>query len=581
MDRLENIKKYIVSGNNIFISGIGGTGKSFLIKQIYEWCKNIMNLCVSLTSTTGISSYNIGGQTIHRWSGLILPSSDVSDPANFIRKCLRKINADKKLKTRWIATNIIIIDEISMCGGTYLHFLNIIAQELRQNYSPFGGIQLIVSGDMLQLPPVKDIFPFQAPIWTELKFINIVLSKAYRFENQNWTDCLQRIRLQKMTSGDIKTLKECAERYLLLNKDENDQKIIHFEIRQGTENTKDPLINSSDTIIKKIKPTIILPTNEQVDKVNIEELNKIKGDVYTYYSIDTCGFSKDTDEIDYTLFKKCNPEEVEFIDKEIIIPSKLQLKPGAQVMLLLNLDVELGLTNGTRGVVLRCDDKSVHVEFENISNPLKIEYEKCHNVEDFEGKIYSRRMIPLKLATSISVHKCCDENTLIYTDKGLKPIKKIANELITNLENNTTYKCSFNVMTKNGFSEFTQIHKGIIEDTYKIKTEFGYEISGSQKHPILTFSFENNTIKEVWKKCPDININDYIVLKNKCYCEGLEISTDNFIKNYKFNNNSKIYRIPATINKNICYLIGLLIGDGCYSIKTDYPLEFCCYKILI
>ena len=124
-ERLEIIKKYINDNKNIFISGIGGTGKSYLIKEIYNFYKNELpgsghelNSKIALTSTTGISAYNIGGQTIHKWSGLILPSTDVKDPATFIRKCLRKINNDRKLLQRWTRTKIIIIDEISMCGGT-------------------------------------------------------------------------------------------------------------------------------------------------------------------------------------------------------------------------------------------------------------------------------------------------------------------------------------------------------------------------------------------------------------------------------------------------------------------------------
>jgi hypothetical protein len=407
--RLEIIKKYIDSNKNIFLSGIGGTGKSYLVKEIYNFYKNL-DVKIALTSTTGISAYNIGGQTIHKWAELILPSTDVKDPATFIRKCLRRINNDRKLLQRWTQTKIVIIDEISMCGGTYLHFLNIIAKEIRQNNKPFGGIQLITTGDMLQLPPVKDIFPFEAPVWKELNFTNIVLTKAYRFENQDWTDTLQRIRLQKMTLSDINLLKECLQRYNLIYSDVSNssepepgsliEKITHFTIstRAGT--------RGPEGDFKKIKPTIISPLNEFVDRINLEELNKISGQEWIYKSIDTCGFvNSEIDEIDYSKFKKCNKEEIEFLDKETIIPSEIKLKIGSQVMLLINLDVDLGLVNGTRGIVQGCLDKSVIILFENQDTPLKVEFQKCHNVEDFEGKIYSRTMIPIKLSFAITIHK--------------------------------------------------------------------------------------------------------------------------------------------------------------------------------
>ena len=159
-----------------------------------------------------------------------------------------------------------------------------------------------------------------------------------------------------------------------------------------------------------MKPTILCPVNAQVDKINNEELNKINGTTFTYTSIDICGIpDKDVDEIDFSRFKKCSPEEIDFLDKELIIPSFIELKIGAQVMLLINLDVELGLVNGARGIVSRCEEtvfsKAVWVLFENHTEPIKVEYEKCHLVEDYEGKVYLRTMLPLKLSWGLSFHK--------------------------------------------------------------------------------------------------------------------------------------------------------------------------------
>jgi ATP-dependent DNA helicase PIF1 len=330
----------------------------------------------------------------------------VKDPETFIRKCLRKIHNEKPLLKKWKNINIIIIDEISMMGGTYLHFLNIIARELREDKRPFGGIQIIASGDMLQLPPVKDIFPFEAPIWNDLKFINIVLSKAYRFENQSWSDCLQRIRLQKTTTSDVNLLKKCANKYQSM-----------FE-NNDTSEPGEPL---------RIKPTILCPVNAQVDKINNEELAKINGTSFTYNSIDICGTpEKDKDEIDFSKFKKCTIDEIEFLDKELIVPSFIELKIGAQVMLLINLDVELGLVNGSRGIVQKCEEtvfsKAVWVLFENHSEPIKVEYEKCHLIEDFEGKVYLRTMLPLKLSWAFSFHKAQGstlESAIVNCGRGI------------------------------------------------------------------------------------------------------------------------------------------------------------------
>jgi ATP-dependent DNA helicase PIF1 len=207
--RLEKVLSLIKNKENIFITGIGGTGKTYLIKQIYEQLKlnSVSNYDVALTSTTGVSAYNIGGKTVHSWSGLVLPSIIPNNVDPIIQKAIRKITLKPLLYKSWKNVKYLIIDEISMLGSTYLDFLNIIAQKIRENKNPMGGIQIICSGDLLQLPPVKDDFCFESISWDQLKLKFVILNKAYRFQDQDWIDILKRSRTGDLTKQDVEQLK--------------------------------------------------------------------------------------------------------------------------------------------------------------------------------------------------------------------------------------------------------------------------------------------------------------------------------------------------------------------------------------
>jgi len=170
-------------GYNLFISGSAGTGKSFMIKlfkDLYESTnkndndnendnddENEYNKLI-VTSTTGISSLNISGITIHSWSG-IKPDTDFKDVKSFVNK----IKNSHKIFNNYLYTSTLIIDEISMLSGEILEFINNVCKSIRESEEPFGGIQLILIGDFYQLPPVikSDLpcdFSFNTNCWNEI-----------------------------------------------------------------------------------------------------------------------------------------------------------------------------------------------------------------------------------------------------------------------------------------------------------------------------------------------------------------------------------------------------------------------------
>jgi len=151
MNKHQEIFESYLNEENIFITGPGGTGKTYVIKQIYEHAIN-NNKKISVTALTGVASVllDCNATTIHSWSGIGISNKTETQIIN-------KINRSKFYKHNWENTDILIIDEISMMSSRLFDLLNKIGQVIRCNKKPFGGIQLIFSGDFFQLPPVKAV----------------------------------------------------------------------------------------------------------------------------------------------------------------------------------------------------------------------------------------------------------------------------------------------------------------------------------------------------------------------------------------------------------------------------------------
>jgi ATP-dependent DNA helicase PIF1 len=133
----------ISKGKNCFITGGAGTGKSSLLCAIYNYFKNTTN--TQVVSSTAVSALSINGRTIHSWSGIKLGK----DPAEKIAYDIR----NREPYGRWKTCRLLLIDEISMIGGNLFDLISSVG-DLINNKTPFGGIQLVIFGDFLQLPPI-------------------------------------------------------------------------------------------------------------------------------------------------------------------------------------------------------------------------------------------------------------------------------------------------------------------------------------------------------------------------------------------------------------------------------------------
>lgn len=357
------IRKLIEKRKNIFISGGAGTGKSYILNKL----KEIYGETLHITSTTGLSAINIGGQTIHSWAGIGICDKSIKETLNKIIK-----NSELYIKLRQCTK--LAIDEISMLDCYTFDYLNTILKLVRNNMLPFGGIQMILVGDFYQLPPVhidSDIeFCFESSSWEELNIFPIILNDSIRQREQNYIEALNNIRM-----GNLQNLKLFYDRSI-----KNIDKI-------------------SNSILR------IFGTNLDADRYNKKCFNEIDSEIYEYKAIDKLISQKDknTNYFDKSKLLSENSYMYKFFNSYCKAPKILRLKEGCKVMLLKNLDTKNGLVNGSCGTVIYLDNQKIKVLFDN---------KKLYSIttEEFEYTLSNqlkiqRTQFPLCLAYGITIHK--------------------------------------------------------------------------------------------------------------------------------------------------------------------------------
>src|SRR5574344_2657108 len=189
---LSEIVDLIKAGENIFITGYAGTGKSFILNKLKKCFQ------IDVTSTTGLAAVNISGQTIHSWAGVGICNKPVID---VVEKILKR----SKLKKQIQECEILAIDEISMLDGMTFDYIDQVLRNVRDCDKPMGGIQMLMFGDFFQLPPVskENGFCFNSACWKELYLKTIFLEKIYRQSDEKFIKALNNLRLNELTESDI------------------------------------------------------------------------------------------------------------------------------------------------------------------------------------------------------------------------------------------------------------------------------------------------------------------------------------------------------------------------------------------
>jgi ATP-dependent DNA helicase PIF1 len=350
-------------GNNVFLTGGAGVGKSYVIRRFIEEYhndnSNITKKGLAITSTTGVSAVLIGGKTLHSWAGIGLGKGDL----------IEKINKNRKAMRNWLSVKTLIIDEISMLNPRLFERLDKVARHFRDAEKPFGGIQLVVVGDFCQLPVVKGDgdFCFNSPCWQDCDFQVVNLTQVIRQENLEFATVLQEIRLGNVSKKTRKLLLSRTGKWTreTCNKD-------------------------------GIKPTLLYSTNKNVDDLNNKELDALieLGMAKKSYKVKINDVKSKLSMIELN-------NVIEYQTKDVKV---IKVAIGAQVMLTKNIDVDNGLANGSRGIITGFNDDNGYpvVKFINGIEETVVPYKTTYRDADTSLII---EQIPLKLAWATTIHK--------------------------------------------------------------------------------------------------------------------------------------------------------------------------------
>lgn len=349
-------------GDSLLILGSAGVGKSKLVKEFVKYNRNNDNKTMYITSTTGISAYNIGGITINSFMGIGTGEAPVE-------VLLKRLRYKQSIRDRIIGTEILVIDEISMMSASVFEKMDLIFKTLRRSKKPFGGIQLVLTGDFLQLETV---------------FNRNILGKE------------QDTRLLIESELFNKMFKKCTIVLKENFRQSSDKKYIDLllRLRRGLY-TKDDINLLNTRLDKKTHDNIIhlVSSNKKA-----QQINKIRMDMI---SSDDCIF-----ETRYT--RSGDEETCDLLERELQSQfsqkgtEKLVLKRGCRVILIKNLNVEIGLVNGSTGTIQEIQNDKIHVTFDNgITETItRVDWE----LELDNSKVICTQ-IPLVLAYALTIHR--------------------------------------------------------------------------------------------------------------------------------------------------------------------------------
>lgn len=341
------------AGKNVYITGAAGSGKTYALNEYISYLKQ-RGVSVAVTASTGIAATHIGGTTIHSWSGIgIRDYFNDSDIENLVQK--------EHLYKRFERARVLVIDEVSMLSAQLLDFVERICRAMKRSTEPFGGMQIVLSGDFFQLPPISGDagnggaeFINSSDAWKKMDVRVCYLDEQFRHSDSSLERILNEMRGSKVSQETRALLEE------MLKKEQMGK--------------------------VAITPTRLYSHNADVDAENQRELDKLPGNGRVY-----------------EMTSRGKKSIVESFKKSILAPEKLTLKKKALVMFVKNA-FDNGYVNGTLGIVEDFDGAGMPVV--RTFSGKKIFVGPAEWTVEEDGKIRAKvEQLPLRLAWAITVHK--------------------------------------------------------------------------------------------------------------------------------------------------------------------------------
>ena len=531
------------TNRNIFLTGKAGTGKTTLLHKIINTCyKNTV-----VVAPTGIAALNASGVTIHSMFQLPFASflPTLSNPPivnEFLRFenrfSLRKHFQMHKNKQQVIRNmELLIVDEVSMLRADVLDAMDYMLQFIRKDKRPFGGVQVLFIGDLLQLPPVvkqeewevlkhyyKGMYFFQSEVITQNPLLYVELETIYRQTDKLFISILNHLRENQLTSEDIKQL----EKYV-----------------------------QPDFPKKHLKDYITLTThNAKADAMNQREMSNLSSPLFSYQADIVDDF----------------PEYLYPIEKVI------QLKEGARVMFIKNdISGEHLFFNGKMGTVVSLSEGEITVKLDGgrVINVERYEWENVRyklneTTKDIEEeRLGSFTQYPLRLAWAITIHKSqgltFEKAILDLASVFASGQAYVAFSRLRSLDGLVLLSSvSANGINNNGevigYAENKASEKEVQTACYTGKTEF------LQENILNTFQW--NTLLEEWVlhrnsysgEIGNKNLYKDWASQQLVRVQELVTVSEKFIKQLKtlFNNATDVQHIFERVAKGITYFTPLL-----------------------
>lgn len=403
------------SGKNVFLSGQAGSGKSYTLNKFIEHLR-INNIPTGITASTGIASTLVNGSTIHAFASIGIKDTLTASDIHQIR--MRKPIADRIRNVK-----VLIIDEISMLHYKQFEMVDYVFKSIRNDYRPFGGVQLIVAGDFCQLPPVgnEDIakrFAFMSRAWVQAEFQACYLTEQHRQTVSELNHIINSIRNNTVDDSVYSIL---------------DSKVIRYDTVDDDNSTK------------------LFTHNMSVDSFNNKRLDQLEGEE-VLYKAKTTG----------------TEANIKSLITNILSPPELILKVGSRVMFTKN-DASGDYVNGTIGTIEKLSTKHVVVRTLD-GKQLHVESQEWVKEDMYGSVIATYTQLPLKLSWAVTIHKCIHPDTLVNTIKdGWIPIKDIEPE--------------GNILTSNKtYNRYRNKISNPVRDGIEIETKYGFKVSVTTDH---------------------------------------------------------------------------------------------------